>query len=92
MGSLDTNRYYRLNSTGHLAYAQWLDATNDADAIAQVESKFPRERSEIWQGTRLVARLSPTQCDEDNHEVQEEVGSRLSALALKLRCGQEPSA
>lgn len=68
MGSLDTNRYYRLNSSGHLAYADWLEATDDADAIAQVEARYPRERSEIWQGTCLVAKLTPTGFDADDHD------------------------
>ena len=88
MSSTDTYRYYRLNGTGHLAYAEWFSAASDDDAVTQIEIKYPRERSEVWLGTRLVARLSPTQFDADDHDLQEAVGDRLSALALKMGSGQ----
>lgn len=88
----ETTRYYRLNGTGHLAYAEWFDATSDEDATAQVEAKYPHQRSEIWQGTRLVRRLTPKRFNEDDHELQSAVGKRLSALARTMRRSQEPPA
>lgn len=57
--SSENYRYYCLDSTGHLHFAEWFEAEHDEDAIAQIEAKHPRELCEIWQGTRLVAKLSP---------------------------------
>ena len=52
-------RYYCLDGTGRLHDAEWFCAESDADAIAQVVAKHPRDRCEIWQDHRLVAQLSP---------------------------------
>ncbi len=52
-------RYYCLDSTGRLHSAQWFNATNDAEAIAQIEAKHPDATCEIWQDNRLVAKLAP---------------------------------
>lgn len=88
----ETYRYYRLNGTGHLAYAEWFEAASDKEAIEQVEAKYPSERSEVWLGTRLVARLTPKHFDADDRNIQNAVGKRLSALAVRMRPGQEPPA
>ena len=52
-------RYYCLDGAGHLHDAAWFYAESDDDAIAQIEAKHPDSKSEVWQGTRLVASLSP---------------------------------
>lgn len=57
--SSQTYRYYCLDRFGHLHNAEWFNARTDADAIAQIQSKHPDETCEIWQGGRLVAKLSP---------------------------------
>ena len=57
--SLETYRYYCLDGTGHLHSAEWFEAANDEDAMAQVEAKHPGSLCEIWRGGRLVAKLSP---------------------------------
>ena len=52
-------RYYCLDATGHLYGAEWFHAETDDDAIAQIEAKHPDGICEIWQGKRLVAKISP---------------------------------
>lgn len=54
-----TYRYYHLDRFGRLHGAERFDAANDADAIAQVEVMLPDALCEIWEGARLVAKLSP---------------------------------
>lgn len=57
--ALDTYRYYCLDGTGHLHSAEWFEADSDEDAVAQIEVLHPDALCEIWQGHRLVAKLSP---------------------------------
>ena len=57
--SQTTYRYYHLDGVGHLHGAEWFQAASDEDAVAQVEIMLPEALCEIWQGTRLVAKLSP---------------------------------
>jgi hypothetical protein len=87
MPSENNNRYYRLNASGHLAFAEWLEAVSDEDAIAQIATKYPSERSEVWQGTRLVTRLTPRHFNADDPDLQNAVGERLSVAARELRLG-----
>ena len=54
-----TYRYYCLDGIGNLHLAEWFDAENDERAAALIEEMQPNGRSEIWQGKRLVAKLSP---------------------------------
>jgi hypothetical protein len=82
-------RYYRLNASGHLAFAEWFEAASDEEATAQIATKHPHERSDIWQGTRLVAKLVPGHFNPDDPELQNAVGERLSATARRLRLGSE---
>ena len=51
-------RYYCLDGRGRLHSAEWFEAASDEDAIAQVEAQHPDALCEIWQGQRLVAKLS----------------------------------
>lgn len=57
--SLETYRYYCLDSTGHLHSTEWFEAESDQEAIAHVEAKHRDSLCEIWRGVRLVAKLSP---------------------------------
>lgn len=57
--SSENYRYYCLDGAGHLHDAAWFCAESDADAIAQIEAKHPDATCEVWQGKRLVAKLSP---------------------------------
>jgi hypothetical protein len=55
----ESYRYYCLDSTGHLYSAEWFHADSDEDAIRQIETRHPGDTCEIWQGKRLVAKVSP---------------------------------
>ena len=57
--SLQSYRYYRLDEAGHLYDAEVIDAESDEEAIAKVEGKCAGALCEVWQGHRLVAKLSP---------------------------------
>jgi len=59
--SSENYRYYRLDGVGRLHDAAWFEATNDAEAIAQISDKHPDSKFEIWHGKRLVASVMPTQ-------------------------------
>lgn len=52
-------RYYCLDGSGHLHEAEWFQAANDKDAIAQISAKHPDSKCEIWRGSRMVASISP---------------------------------
>ena len=82
-------RYYRLNVSGHLTSAEWFEAASDAEATVQITTKYPYERSEIWQGARLVAKLTPRHFNADDPDLQNAVGECLSATARRLRLGLE---
>ncbi len=57
--ALETYRYYCLDSAGHLHSAEWFEAASDEAAVARVEAAHPDALCEIWQGPRLVSKLSP---------------------------------
>ena len=57
--SLETYRYYCLDSAGQLHNAELFEAESDEDAIAQIEAKHANALCIIWQGRRLVAKLEP---------------------------------
>lgn len=52
-------RYYCLDGAGHLHDAEWFEADNDNHAIARIEAMHPDATCEVWQGDRLIAKLSP---------------------------------
>jgi hypothetical protein len=52
-------RFYRLDGAGQIHSAEWIKADSDDQATTQVQVQFPDAKCEIWQGKRLVARLSP---------------------------------
>ena len=54
-------RYYHLSRARHFVDAAWFRAECDKEAIAEIEAKHPDARCEIWQGGRMVAKISSTQ-------------------------------
>ena len=52
-------RYYCLDQAGELHNVEWFEATSDEKAVAFVEARHPNDTCEIWQGSRLVAKLDP---------------------------------
>lgn len=56
---LEDYRYYRLDGAGHLHDAEWFQAKDDVEALALIVARHPDSSSEVWQGRRLVGRLSP---------------------------------
>jgi hypothetical protein len=55
-----TYRYYRLDGIGQLYGADWLTADSDDDAVAKAREQHPDSKCEIWQGSRLVATVTPS--------------------------------
>lgn len=52
-------RHYRLDGAGNITSAEWLEAADDDDAVRSVRALELRVASEIWSGSRLVARIEP---------------------------------
>ena len=52
-------RYYCLDQAGELHNVEWFEAANDKKAVAFVKARHPNDICEIWQGSRLVAKLDP---------------------------------
>jgi hypothetical protein len=51
-------RIYCLDADGRIAVPEWLDASDDEDAIKQTQThKNGARQCEVWQCKRLVARL-----------------------------------
>ena len=82
-------RYYRLDGDGRLHFAEWFSGESDEQAIEQIQAKHPNAKCEIWKGKRLVAKLSPSRFSPDDPDLQNAVGARLSALALRMELGLE---
>jgi len=52
-------RVYSLDSSGRFLSAEWVDADSDESAIAAVRSSKVGSTCELWEGRRLVTKLSP---------------------------------
>ena len=52
-------RYYCLDRYGMLHAAEWFHAKSDEEAVALIEARHPVGTCEIWEGKRLVAKVSP---------------------------------
>lgn len=50
-------RLYGLDGVHKVASGDWIDADSDEDAIEAAKKTYRGSECEIWQGTRLVARL-----------------------------------
>jgi hypothetical protein len=55
---LETYRIYCYDAAMHSVSSDMIQATSDADAIAQAEAAGFGSKCEIWQGNRLVAQLA----------------------------------
>jgi hypothetical protein len=55
---MSSYKLYCLQSPGNLHFAEWIDARDDAEAIATARKlKKDALKCEVWQGQRLVAVL-----------------------------------
>ena len=52
-----TYRIYCYDARQRIVSADWLEAADDADAIARAEAQGYGSKCEIWDGKRLVAKL-----------------------------------
>lgn len=53
-------RVYCLDGAGKIDLAEWINAESDDDAIIEARKmNHGGTKCEIWQGSRLVARLGP---------------------------------
>ena len=53
-------RHYRLDGAGNITSAEWLKAADDEHVVRSVTELKLRVPSEIWNGSRLVARIEPS--------------------------------
>ena len=52
-------RIYCLDGAGHIGLADWIEADTDEEALKAVRELRPEaHRCEIWQKSRLVAKLN----------------------------------
>lgn len=56
-------RHYRLDGAGNISSAEWLEATDDEDAVRQVREARLQFTSEIWDRNRLIARIEASDPD-----------------------------
>jgi hypothetical protein len=49
-----TRKFYEARGT-----ADWFEAADDDDAVAQAKARHPGETGEVWIGPRLVAIVAP---------------------------------
>jgi hypothetical protein len=55
---LQDYRLYCLDRAGRLGLAEWMEATDDGDAMRQAREQKPDAlKCEVWQGRRLVAAI-----------------------------------
>lgn len=50
-------RHYRLDGAGRISKAEWIEASDDADAVRQIQEKKLPVASEIWDRNRRVAKV-----------------------------------
>jgi len=50
-------RLYCLDGANKVASAEWIDADDDDTAVEAAKVKMDGHDCEVWQGTRLIARL-----------------------------------
>ena len=50
-------RLYRIDGAGKFWAADWIEADGDEQAVIAARELKRRSRCEVWQGSRLVARL-----------------------------------
>lgn len=52
-------RHYRLDGSGTINEAEWLDAADDDDAVRQARERKLKVPSEVWCRNRRIARIEP---------------------------------
>jgi hypothetical protein len=52
-------RLYQIDGSGHFSTAEWIEASDDAEAIEAAGSRAHSGGCEIWHGGRLVGRVGP---------------------------------
>jgi hypothetical protein len=50
-----TYRLYRLDGAGQIDGAEWLEASDDAEACRMASERHPSGKYELWEGRRLVS-------------------------------------
>lgn len=60
---LPSYRLYCLDGAGKITTAEWLDAVDDADATRQAQERKLGVASEIWDRSRLVAKIEAKKKD-----------------------------
>jgi hypothetical protein len=58
---LPTYRLYRLDGAGRISAAEWVDATDDAEAQSKAREQYPSGSFELWQRKRLIERVAGAQ-------------------------------
>jgi len=58
-GKVATYRLYCLDGVDKVASAEWIEAADDQAAMGTAEGLRSGRKCELWQGSRLVARLGP---------------------------------
>ena len=53
-------RLYRLDGTGKISSAEWIEADGDTAAVDQVRALGRTGICELWDRNRLVARVTPS--------------------------------
>jgi hypothetical protein len=56
---LPSYRLYRLDGAGKITSAEWIEAGDDADASRQASASAANGVVELWDRSRLVARIDP---------------------------------
>ena len=58
-------RLYHVDGGGHFSAAEWIDAVDDAAAMATARALNKSIASELWQGERFVGRVDSSPPQED---------------------------
>jgi hypothetical protein len=53
---LPNYRLYRLDGAGKIANAEWIEASEDDEALREAQSRADSSSFELWQQNRLVQR------------------------------------
>lgn len=53
-------RLYRLDGAGNIMTAEWVEADGDDDALEQARVRCKVGAYEVWERSRLVARMNGT--------------------------------
>lgn len=52
-------RLYRLDGAGKITNAEWIEAGDDADALAEARQRAASGSFELWEKNRLIERYRP---------------------------------